>query len=316
MTWDRNKLQKLTDFDFSQEGAHIAIVGKGANGKEKFLVKKSLGEALQKEVTPDMTYEQLEEQAMQVSTTMPLADLLELQGLWRWDALVIASAINKSKSPVDSKEKLEKFIVEGLDLEDLKGETITVDKKEERSMPAESGNKVTEDKASEEVSLVSEDLEKSVEAETLKKELEELKKSLSKDKEIREGLEKEVELLKSQEDQRILKAYEEKAEGFTALGLGKEDALVLKSVETIEGGAKILEALNKANDILKADNDPITLEEGHGSEGATLTAIEELKAIAKGFQEENKDLSEVEALSKACKTNPNLYIKYVEEGVK
>lgn len=40
---DKTKHQRITDFDFSVNGAHVAIVDKAANGVEDFLVVKNLG---------------------------------------------------------------------------------------------------------------------------------------------------------------------------------------------------------------------------------------------------------------------------------
>lgn len=310
MSHDTQKLQKLTDFDFSQEGAHVAIVGKAANGKQKFLVTKSLGEDLEKAYSPDMTYEELEQAALSVSTTMPLADLLELQGLWRWDALVIASAINKSEEDIDSKEKLEKFIKGlDLDLEARKGINKNIDSNGEQSMTTES-KKVEEDTSKE-------DIVKSLEAgkSALEAELAEIKKSLEARDKAEAKLKEQVDLLKSQEDARILKAYEDKAEGFTELGLTKADALVLKAVEAVEGGSKILEALTKAQDVLVAKNDPMTDESGHGAEDNSESAYDKLEAIAKNMMDVDSNLSKPEAMNKACAANPALYVKFTTEGV-
>ena len=46
---DKSKLQRITNFDFSAEGCHVAIVDKAANGKEQFLVVKNLG-SIDKEI--------------------------------------------------------------------------------------------------------------------------------------------------------------------------------------------------------------------------------------------------------------------------
>ena len=307
-THNTNKLQKLSNFDFSVEGAHVAIVSKAANGKTKFLIQKSLGDKLEKAMTPDMTWEQLEAQAMQISTTLPLIDLLEIQGIWRGDAIVIANAINKSEDNINSKEKLEKFI-KGLDLEGLKGTKTNIDKtNKEKSMttPVEK----VEDPSKENIAKASEEV---VAVLDLKKELETLRKAADADKLARAKLQDQVDLLKSQEDSRINKSYEAKAEALSGLDFGKADAMLLKAIDSVEGGSKILEALHKAQDILKASVDDDIKEKGHGSELSSLTAFDELQAIAKSYQAADGALSDVEALAKATANNKALYFKYTQE---
>jgi hypothetical protein len=326
---DKNKVQRLSKFDFSAEGSHVALVGKAANGKEEFLITKSLDSA---EVVKNYNYVDLvigagslpelqvaleemldgseeEVEANPTMVNMPLASLLRMVGYMSEDeAQKISESVVKSATTlaaIEDDSKREEFTKALTALVIPNGTPGAVDNnpqiKEEDSM---SGTEKKVEAPVEEVQTEVAELQKSVES----KDAEILALKAEVEKSV--GLEGKVEELTAERDERILKAFNSKASDLTVLaeseegleGLGK----ILKDVAGLEGGDKILAMLDKGVELISKETVAALSEVGVSGESVEGNDYNKLELLAKELMSEDSSLTEPQAIVKAASQNPEL----------
>jgi len=327
---DQTKRQRLTDFDFSGEGNHVALVKVAANGKTDFLVQKNFEEkevieknfdfvdlvisadslpAMQERLEEMLDGATEEEKADPTMVNMPLATLLRMVGyMSESEAQTISESVVKSAIP---NEDLQKEFTEALSaLVTNDGAPGAVDDnptitKEDDSMGDESKVDAPETKVLDTEKV--EDLQKSVEAKD--QEILDLKAQIEKSATDSSELEETVKELKNQNDARIQKSFDVVADSMEVLtgedgveGLGK----ILKNVASVEGGDKILAMLNKGVDLISKASEKNFEELGGSGESVDGDNYSKLEIIAKGLREATPGLSEAQSMVDAAAANPSL----------
>jgi len=282
MAHDPKKKQRLTDFDFSSPDAHVALVGKAANGKEKFLVVKNLNPqkiekqdflvAFQNPELDNMLMEMAENMVEEADdkpkaiAELPLEDLLRIFFyMWGEDAKVIAESI-VIKSDEASKDALREALLKrlqaGSDRSGAAG-TTTVEKSATEN---ENGVTTMSDKAPEQV-----DVAKAVaDAVAIAK--------AEADARIAD-LQKAVDAMKAKEEAAELAKYVGIAKGMEVLGATEKTGAVLKAVAAIEGGTEVIAMLQKAVETVSKG---AALEEvGTGLGVEAEDKVAKLEAVAK-----------------------------------
>ena len=102
----KKPIKRLKNFDFSKAGAHVALVDAGANGKEEFLVVKSLAEDMVayhvEELAQAIEKQGVEEKARAVLVEVPLVDLLVEYGIWRETANMLVASIKRASPEAET----------------------------------------------------------------------------------------------------------------------------------------------------------------------------------------------------------------------
>ena len=325
---DKTRLQRLSKFDFSAEGSHVALVGKAANGKEEFLITKSL-DSKPAPVTKSYDYvdlvisaqslpelqEALEEmlsgaeevaEADPTMVNMPLADLLRMVGyMSENEAQKISESVIKSAGLLATSDKeIQKEFTKALSaLVNPNGTSGAVDnphiQKEEDLMSGNDKKVAPESKVQ-----TLEELQKSVEdKDTL---IADLKAKVEKSV----GLEETVAELKAEREERVLKAFDTVASGLSALAGGDEGVeglgKILKDVAGIEGGEKVLAMLNKGVELISKNTVDNLTELGGSGESVEGDNYGKLEQISKGLMKDDPSLTEPQAIVKAASLNPEL----------
>lgn len=282
MAHDPKKKQRLTDFDFSSPDAHVALVGKAANGKEKFLVVKNLNPqkiekqdflvAFQNPELDNMLMELAENMVEEADdkpkaiAELPLEDLLRIFFyMWGEDAKVIAESI-VIKSDEASKDALREALLKRLQAGSDRSGAAGTTKVEKSATENENGVTTMSDKAPEQV-----DVAKAVaDAVAIAK--------AEADARIAD-LQKAVDAMKAKEDAAELAKFVGIAKGMEVLGATEKTGAVLKAVSAIEGGAEVIAMLQKAVDTLAKG---AALEEvGTGLGVEAEDKVAKLEAVAK-----------------------------------
>lgn len=306
MAHDPKKKQRLTDFDFSSPDAHVALVGKAANGKEKFLVVKNLNPqkiekqdflvAFQNPELDNMLMEMAENMVEEADdkpkaiAELPLEDLLRIFFyMWGEDAKVIAESI-VIKSDEASKDALREALLKrlqaGSDRSGAAG-TTTVEKSATEN---ENGVTTMSDKAPEQV-----DVAKAVaDAVAIAK--------AEADARIAD-LQKAVDAMKAKEEAAELAKFVGIAKGMEVLGATEKTGAVLKAVSAIEGGAEVIAMLQKAVETLSKGAALQELGTGLGVEAEDKVA--KLEAVAKKIAADEGVTFQV-AMVLAADRNPQL----------
>lgn len=296
MAHDPNKKQRLSDFDFSSPDAHVAIVGKAANGKEKFLVVKKLNadqepvikavDAWTQNYIDNLIEEseeaaEREEKADKVYVEMPLEKLLTMfLHTWGDQAQEIAASVVMKSITDDKKDALRKALIAKLQpgsnlsgAADQEGGKTPIEKSEVNDMS---------DQAPEQV-----DVQKALAA---------------RDAEVAE-LRKSLDALKAKEEAAELAKFVDVAKGLKVLGATEELGKVLKAVAAIEGGVAVIDMLKGAADtISKASK----LEEvGSGMSVDAEDKPSKLAGIAKGLATD-KNITFAQAMVMAADLHPEL----------
>lgn len=305
MAHDPSKKQRLSEFDFTSEDAHVAIVGKAANGKEKFLVTKKFSadaEPINKAVDAytqmyidqliaDAKEDELEQaKADKVYVEMSLEDLLRnFCHVWGDQAKDIAASVIMKSVTDDKKDALRKALLakmpHGSDrsgaADNTEGQPSTIEKSQVENM--------TDPKAPEQV-----DINKAVEAAT------------SAQASVIADLQKSLEILKADKEAAELAKYAVVAKSLETLGATDSHAKVLKAVAAIEGGKEVLDMLTKAVALI-AKGDALN------EKGTSLGADSEdkpakLAAIAKSLvaADASKTLTFAQAMVTAAEQHPEL----------
>lgn len=330
MPHDTSKKQRLTDMDFSQEGNHVALVGKAANGKTKFLVTKSLDtvEKAHNDVLDSVKIAMMSEEIDRliaeeqgddnndkkvgvdgkIEVSMPLSDLLQMVCYLseRESDKIVDSIVKTVDSEVSDEAKAE-FAekLKALANKDSAPGAITKNltiQTEENSMGDNTNTKapVVKDGVTEGEGL--EDLQKSLDAKDAK--IVELEKAAADASKSSEGLEDIVKGMQAREGERILKAFNDTAEKFSSLGSDEGTGAILKEVASLEGGSKILGMLDTAMELINKSE--LLDEVGGSGEAEVKDSYGELEAIAKELRASDTSLTESEAIVKAASMNPKI----------
>lgn len=325
--------QRLSDFDFSGEDNHVAIVGKAANGKPTFLVTKSLHNddnthsfvdlVISADSLPDLQ-ERLEEmlEGMEdedeeeengTEVNMPLADLLRMVGFLSEDeAQKISESVVKSAvtlAAIEDDDLREEFTkaLSALVIPDSASGAVqnSTIQKEDNSMSDDKSKTAPEDKNVQKSAEDIEALEKSLETSTT--DLEEAKAKIEELTKAAEGsgdLAKKVEVLQKAADDHLLASFNEVAKTLESLGADEDTGKILKGLSKLEGGDKVLEMLTKGAETIKESE----LLDEFGREGSDDTTDEysKLEGIAKGYMDKDTDLTYAAAMVKASVANPKL----------
>lgn len=288
----KQKKKLLTNFDFSVEGAHVALVTRAANGKtEPLIVKKAPIEKMEDGEEDD--------KPSGVNIEMSLEDFLQhMLYMWPDTASLVANSIKKSAESDDAYASIVKALPQALvdgggsnsDSPSSVRPAPVATEKSEATKPN------TEDKKSmSQVDTTSEQgagVQKAAETEALLKKVEDMQKRLEK-------FEADEEVRKSAKFGAMVVKY-------AAIGAKEEDADVLKSLSEQTGFDRVLAMLDSAVETMKNAN--LLEPEGVEGEQNALSTTDELTAIAKGLMEQDKTLTIQKALVKAAITNPHLTV--------
>lgn len=288
----KQKKKLLTNFDFSVEGAHVALVTRAANGKtEPLIVKKAPIEKMEDGEEDD--------KPSGVNIEMSLEDFLQhMLYMWPDTASLVANSIKKSAESDDAYASIVKALPQALvdgggsnsDSPSSVRPAPVATEKSEATKPN------TEDKKSmSQVDTTSEQgagVQKAAETEALLKKVEDMQKRLEK-------FEADEEVRKSAKFGAMVVKY-------AAIGAKEEDADVLKSLSEQPGFDRVLAMLDSAVETMKNAN--LLEPEGVEGEQNALSTTDELTAIAKGLMEQDKTLTIQKALVKAAITNPHLTV--------
>jgi len=323
MPHDTSKHQRLTDIDFSDPENHVALVGKAANGKKKFLITKSLApteEVVEVEKTDVLDAAKISELAQEIDEL--IADDLEANGgpkinmnmvdflkmmfyVSTHDAEVIVDSIVKSNEDLQglSDEAKKDFTEKMLSLVKDDSAPGAIDnnsdiQKEENSMPEEKKVDAPVEKDYVQKTEV-EDLQKSIDEKDAK--IAELEKAAEESGDLA----KIVKELKDEKEARILKAFDEKADQYKALGSDEKTGKILKAVAGLEGGADVIKMLDEAVELISKSE--LLDEKGAAGEGSD-NGVDTLEAIAKEMRESDSSLTESQAIVKAALENPELTV--------
>lgn len=291
------KLKRLSNFDFSVPGAHVALVDKAANGVENFLVIKSLAtDALYMEMEAQRLRErqELEDKASKVVVELPLADMLVEFGLWRETALKIAAAVKKSESEAEDEiiESLQSALI-SLSSAGASGASDTAGspafliakRKEEANMSDTQSAPDTQN----------------VDVQAVLKAQTEMQAKLEAITKANETLQEKVQAFEVVEKAREQARAIELVKKYETLGLTEEDATNFQALTKQEGFDKVIKALDAAIDLVSKTD--LTKEVGAG--GDTNTQETELEVKAKSIQARD-GITFQQAVSKAVVEFPHL----------
>lgn len=284
MAHDPKKKQRLTDFDFSSTDAHVALVGKAANGKEKFLVVKNLNPqkiekqdflvAFQNPELDNMLMEMADEMVREADdkpkaiAELPLEDLLRIFFyMWGEDAKVIAESI-VIKSDDANKDALREALLKRLQAGGDRSGAAGKTKVEKSTTENENGVKTMSDKAPEQV-----DVAKAI-ADAVATQKAEADAKIA-------DLQKAVDAMKAREEAVELAKYVGIAKSLEVLGATDKTGAVLKAVAGIEGGQDVLSMLTKAVETLTKGDALKEIGTGLGVEAEDKVA--KLEAVAKSI---------------------------------
>lgn len=266
--WNPEKFQRLEEFDFSSEGAHIALVDRAANGWEALVIKSAPKEdnkeintvdleSIEKELLKKLDVESISKQDGDMPMVqMSLSKLLQMVFYaWEDDANAIAESVMKSSDEVV--EKLSETLKDN-----LHGST-DVDLNKHGEKPNMSKEEVI--KAADVEAMIN----KALEAQAA--EVESLKEEVSKSK-------SELEDFRKAEDIRKDAKFNAMAEGYSSLGDIEGLGQVLKSLEGKEGFDKIVGLLDSA--VETVSKGALLDETGSDGEGSSLSSFEELEKLA------------------------------------
>ena len=337
-TPDSSKKQRITNFDFSKAGAHVALVDQAANGVEDFLVLKNFGDSpvtkvmeiikrvgeLHKKAFPDYELPEVLKLTAQTplriqkafNVNMPLGDLLDMLGIWPWEARIIEESLVE----VEEVDELDEFIDDvaneikammnlGSSSDGAPDAVVTV-----VTAPVLKSNEDDGDS-----NMSKEDSNDAPKLEDVLKQVADLVEVNKAQAEVNKAQGEKLEALETAntaqtdklavfetvEKARVQKRLEDQAEKYSALGFELETHVpVLKGLEAVEGCELIFKALDAALDIVK-NADKLT-ELGDSGEPVTSGNFEKLQSIAKSLMAEDPSLTMPMAITKAANANLEL----------
>ncbi len=143
-------------------------------------------------------------------------------------------------------------------------------------------------------------IEKNELPEAIQKKLEKMESELNATKEI----------AKKEREKRLDIEFKKKAETYDQVAETDKIATVLRKAHDADFGDELEEVLKSANSRLEEGD--FTKEIGDGGEDIT-DASNELEKRVKEIQEENPELSNEQAMTKALEDDPNLYMDYLNQ---
>ena len=285
----KQKKKLLTNFDFSVDGAHVALVTRAANGKTEPLLIKSLSE--------DETMEENEDKPSGITLEMSLEDFLShMLYMWPETASLVANSIKKSAETDDAYSEIVKALpaslVDGGEGESNSQSTV-------RPAPVAAEKSVTTKPNTEDEKSMS-DVEKKSEqgaGETKAAETEALLKEVA-------DMRKRLEQFEAAEEVRKTAKFGAMVAKYAPIGAKEDDVEVLKSLSNQEGFDRVVAMLDSAIETLTQKG----LLDTVGAEGdlPSVSKTDELTDIAKGYMEQDKSLTMQKALVKAAVANPHL----------
>jgi len=270
--------KELKNFDFSVEGAHVALVTRAANGKtEPLIVKKA-------PVEKGEYFDGDDQSANDTKIEMSLTDFLKIHCyMWEDEAKLIANSIKKAAdAEPEVYASLLKQIPADLLLDGGNSDTPV------RTAPnnLEDVTMTVEVTTPEQVA----DVTKAAETEALLKKLDDVQKRLEKyeaDEAVRKSAKFGAMVVK-----------------YAAIGATEADADVLKALSEQEGFDRVLAMLDSAVDTLK--NADLLKPVGAEGDQPNVSTADELNGIAKGYMDADKSLTIQKALVKAAQAHPHL----------
>lgn len=275
------KKQKLSNFDFSVEGAHVALVTRAANGKEAPLIVKKV-----KPVEKGEYYEGDDQTPSDTEIKMSLTDFLRLYCyMWEDEAKLIVNSIVKSEKPA-SEAYAE--ILKQIPTEVLSDALVR---------HAQTQTEVTKMSNVDTNAPATPDVQKTADQVALEKKVSEQDATL---------VTIQAQLKKYEEAEEIRKAakFGALAAKYKSLGAGEDLAVALQAMSGVEGFDAVVAILDGAVETLEkaALLKPVGVE----GEQVVVKSIDELQTIAKGLMDVDKTLTIQKALVKAAIAHPHL----------
>ncbi len=262
--------RRLTNIDFSKEGAHVALVDKAANGHDVLIMKAADSEEINK---------------AEVQITLDVINFLTtFFNMWSWEAATLAEIFGVETDYFDDEFRFEEFNSIGASEVTLMKSASGVENTEEtlsafvRNLPSEDLNTLKAFAESfynkkEEVNKMA-DIEKAAEVQVeLEKAVEE-KNAIQKS--LDEANEKLAEINKAEEES-VKAEYIEVAKGF---GAETEDlGLAMAVISASESGMTVIKALEDAHKRLDE-----VVEKEAGFSGESVDSGKEETAIMKAMK--------------------------------
>jgi len=276
------KKQKLSNFDFSVEGAHVALVTRAANGKESPLIVKKV-----KPVEKGEMFEGDDESEPTTEIKMSLTDFLRLHCyMWEDEAKLIVNSIVKSAeaNPEAYVEILKKIPTELLsDAPVRQAQTKT-----EVTKMSDNDKQTPETIA---------DVQKTADQVALEKKVGDQEAAL---------VTIQAQLKKYEEAEEIRKAakFGALAAKYKSIGGNDELAVALQAMSAVEGFDAVVAVLDSAVETL--EKAALLKPAGVDGETVVVKSVEELQNIAKGLMDADKTLTIQKAMVKAAIANPHL----------
>jgi len=248
-TWDRNKFQRLDDFNFSAPGAHVALVSGAANGWEGLVIKSAESpqdapSGADKELLKRLDIESISKQdgGEELMVSMPLSKLLQIAFMaWEEDADTVAASVVKSAEADGFTDEVT-GLVNGL-LGSPSGATLSGTSSGRPAPQVAKSNGENPKMSDEKVEVMK---QADVEA-MINKALETQKSEFESEIQKRD---KRLESFEKAEDARKTIKFEAMEEGYKALGNVEGLGEVLKSLEATEGFDKVLALLDSAKETI------------------------------------------------------------------
>jgi len=295
MSYSTKKKQKLSDFDFSKSGAHVALVSTAANGKTAPLIIKSF-DGVEKGVI--YQGEDLEPSGHMVE--MSLEDIL--QAMYNADpfsACLIANSIVKF-----AKENRYAGIESLTNMASGAGDSSHSASVRPAPLVAKSNDDTTDSTTNEDETMS--DIEKPSELTDVAKAADnaEIVKELAAQAEVIKSMKAELEKFHAAEEQRLEAKFAVMADKYKVLGAAEDSAAMFKSLYKTEQFEQVVKMLDSAVDVLAKQD--LLVEKGAAGEGAVKTTMGELESIAKGYMDADPHMTKQQAIVKAAKENPAL----------
>lgn len=274
------KKKKLSNFDFSVAGAHVALVSRAANGKETPLIVKKLDPVEKGEY-----HEGDDETQNGAMVEMSLADFLSCRfGVWGYEARLIANSIKKAAETDPEYAELLKSIPQEVLEED----------------PVRHAPNNLEEVSMSEIETTPEQVagvQKAAETQALEK-------SLVEKDEIIKSMQSKLKAFEEAEEIRKAAKYGAMAQKYAPIGADESTAEILKAFDGVEGFDKIVEMLDNAVATLEKQDllEPVGVE----GEQVVVKSVTELQDIAKVLMDQDKTLTIQKALVLAAQRNPHL----------
>lgn len=275
------KKQKLSNFDFSVEGAHVALVTRAANGKEAPLIVKKV-----KPVEKGEYYEGDDKTPSDTEIKMSLTDFLRLYCyMWEDEAKLIVNSIVKSEKPASEAYA---DILKQIPTEVLSDALVR---------HAQTQTEVTKMSNVDTNAPATTDVQKTADQVALEKKVSEQDATL---------VTIQAQLKKYEEAEEIRKAakFGALAAKYKSLGGNDELAVALQAMSDVEGFDAVVAILDGAVETLEKAE--LLKPKGVDGEQVVVKSIDELQTIAKGLMDADKTLTIQKALVKAATAHPHL----------